>query len=249
MKASDVPADWREALAAEISQPWFEQLCEFVQQERRDGPVFPPAADVFRALQLTPLAKVRVLILGQDPYHDDGQAHGLSFSVPPGVKVPPSLRNIYRELQTDLEIAPAGHGCLQKWAQQGVLLLNTVLTVRAHEAHSHRKQGWERLTDRLIQVVNDRPTVAFVLWGKPAEAKERLIDPQHLIVKSAHPSPLSARRGFFGSRPFSRVNEFLVSQGQLPIDWDVGAAVGSRTSADTGAAAGSDASANPGTLF
>lgn len=234
MNVSDLPADWRQALAAETSQPWFVQLCEFVQRERQAGPVFPPAEDVFQALQLTPLANVRALILGQDPYHDDGQAHGLSFSVRPGVKVPPSLRNIYKELQTDLEIPPATHGHLQKWAQQGVLLLNTVLTVRAHQAHSHRKQGWETLTDRIIQVVSDRPSVAFVLWGKPAEAKEGLIDPRHLIVKSAHPSPLSARRGFFGSRPFSRVNEFLARHGQKPIDWDVGGTGNTDTPVEAG---------------
>ncbi|MCR9197160.1 MAG: uracil-DNA glycosylase [Planctomycetaceae bacterium] len=234
MNAADLPPDWRNALAEETSQPWFVQLCEFVQRERQTGPVFPPAEDVFQALALTPLANVRVLILGQDPYHDDGQAHGLSFSVRPGVKVPPSLRNIYKELQTDLEIAPAPHGHLQKWAQQGVLLLNTVLTVRAHQAHSHRKQGWETLTDRIIQIVSDRPAVAFVLWGKPAEAKEKLIDSRHLIVKSPHPSPLSARRGFFGSRPFSRVNEFLARSGLPQIDWDVGAAGNSDAPVEAG---------------
>jgi len=224
MNTSDLPADWQQALQHEFAAPYFRDLASFVDRERKASDVFPPSSEVFQALQLTPLNEVRVLILGQDPYHDQGQAHGLSFSVPPGVRVPPSLRNIYRELHSDLDITPAGHGHLVKWATQGVLLLNTVLTVRAHEAHSHRKQGWESLTDRIIQIVDRQPAVAFVLWGKPAESKEKFIDNRHLIVKSAHPSPLSARRGFFGSRPFSRVNQFLSEQGGAPIDWDVGTA-------------------------
>lgn len=222
MNEADIPSEWRKALADQFAQPYFQQLCRFVQQERASSQVFPPSADVFNALRLTSPANVRVLILGQDPYHGDGQAHGLSFSVRQDVKLPPSLRNIYKELESDLGVAPASHGHLTHWAQQGVLLLNTVLTVRAHEANSHRRKGWETFTDRVIQIVNEQTNVAFVLWGKPAEAKEKFIDARHLIVKSAHPSPLSARRGFFGSRPFSRVNQFLLDGGGQPIDWNVG---------------------------
>ena len=214
-----LPADWASVLQDELRQPYFSELQEFVSQERRTGTVFPAAENVFRAFELTPLNSLRVLILGQDPYHDDGQAHGLSFSVLPGVRHPPSLRNIFAELQTDLGIPPARHGCLEAWAQQGVLLLNTVLTVRAHEANSHQKKGWERFTDRVIQEANRRPSVAFILWGKPAQKKAEFLDDRHCVIQSAHPSPLSARRGFFGSRPFSTVNEFLERSGQLPIDW------------------------------
>jgi len=194
----------------------------FVAQERAVADVFPPAAGVFHALQLTPLNKVRVLILGQDAYQYVDQAHGLSFSVLPGVRLPPSLRNIYQELHSELGVPPADHGDLVNWARQGVPLLYTVLTVRAHAAPSPRKQGWETPTDRIIRLVDERPAVAIVLWGKPAETKEKFIDPRHLVVKSPHPSPLSARRGFFGSRPFSQVNQFLVQHGSAKIDWDPG---------------------------
>ncbi len=219
MKIDELPDCWQTALAEEISAEWFHQLHAFVSEERKNGQVFPPDHDVFNALKLVPLNRVRVVILGQDPYHDDGQAHGLSFSVKPGVKPPPSLRNIFKELHTDLGIEPAGHGCLESWARQGVLLLNTVLTVRAHQANSHRKQGWEEFTHQIIAQVNELPAVVFVLWGKPAQKKADLIGDRHLVIQSAHPSPLSARRGFFGSRPFSKINAFLEEHGLPPIDW------------------------------
>ena len=159
------------------------------------------------------------MILGQDPYHDDEQAHGLSFSVPPGVKLPPSLRNIFKELHNDLGIAPASHGCLDAWARQGVMLLNVVLTVRAHQAHSHRGKGWETFTSAVISAINQRPHIVFVLWGKPAQEFKGMIDGRHLVIASAHPSPLSAYRGFFGSRPFSRINSFLKQTGQPAVQW------------------------------
>lgn len=219
MDIDDLPKCWHAALATDFAAPRFQQLRSFVEQERREHAVFPSPDNVFHAFKRTPLDQVRVLILGQDPYHDLGQAHGLSFSVPPGVKTPPSLRNIFRELRDDLGIEPAEHGCLESWADQGVLLLNTVLTVRAHEPHSHRRRGWEEFTDRVIACVNERPSVAFVLWGRPAQQKSQLIDNRHLVIESAHPSPLSARRGFFGSRPFSKINSFLIQNGVQPIDW------------------------------
>lgn len=221
MKLHNLPISWQAALAAELTSPWWLQLEAFVGQERAEHTVFPPESDVFQALLLTPLDQVKVLILGQDPYHDDGQAHGLSFSVRPGVKVPPSLRNIFKELHSDLAIPPATHGCLESWARQGVLLLNTVLTVRAHEANSHRNRGWETFTDRVIQCVNQQPHVACVLWGNPAQAKAGLIDSRHLVIRSPHPSPLSAHRGFFETRPFSQINKYLQSVGETPIDWRV----------------------------
>jgi uracil-DNA glycosylase len=210
-------------LADELRQPYFSQLREFVDRERRENTVYPPAEDMFRALALTPYEQVRVLLLGQDPYHDQDQAHGLCFSVRPGVPVPPSLVNILRELRDDLGCEIPDHGCLTAWARQGVLLLNTVLTVRAHQPNSHRNQGWERFTDAVIRSVQDKPQpVVFVLWGQPARKKAVLIDPdRHTIVQAAHPSPLSARRGFFGSRPFSAVNQALVRSGQPPIDWQL----------------------------
>ena len=222
MNPESIQAEWKNALRAEFSKPYFTQLVEFVKQQREEHEVFPPADDVFSAFDLTPLNRVRVLILGQDPYHDNDQAHGLCFSVQRGQKIPPSLRNIFKELQTDQNIPPAEHGCLESWAKQGVLLLNTVLTVQAHKANSHRKQGWETFTDRIIELVNNQPRVVFVLWGKPAQKKKTLITgEQHLIIEGPHPSPLSAHRGFFGSRPFSKINEFLKQHDQLPIDWNV----------------------------
>lgn len=221
MKRQTLPTSWQEALADEFAAPYWEQLEAFVRQERSEHTVFPAEADVFQSLQLTPLDQVKVLILGQDPYHDDGQAHGLSFSVRRGVKLPPSLRNIFKELQNDLDIPPAQHGCLEHWARQGVLLLNTVLTVRAHKANSHRNHGWETFTDRVIQCVSQRPHVACVLWGSPAQGKAKLIDSRHLIIRGPHPSPLSAHRGFFGTRPFSRINAYLESVGETSIDWRV----------------------------
>ncbi len=214
-----LPNQWADKLRGESAKPYFRDLEIFLRQERSEHSVFPAESDVFNALHLTPLENVRVLILGQDPYHDDGQAHGLSFSVNRGVKLPPSLRNIYKELESDLGIKPASHGCLEAWARQGVLLLNTVLTVRAHEANSHRKKGWEELTTRILQCVNELPAVAFVLWGNPAQEKAGLIADRHLTIQSAHPSPLSAHRGFFGTRPFSRINDYLVGRGRSKIDW------------------------------
>jgi uracil-DNA glycosylase len=215
------PTCWHDAIGHEFSQDYFRTLQKFVDAERREHQVFPEIANVFRAFELTPLNDLRVVILGQDPYHDDEQAHGLSFSVRPGVKLPPSLRNIYKELQFDLGIEVASHGCLDAWARQGVILLNTVLTVRAHEANSHRGKGWEVFTARVIEVIKQRPHVAFVLWGKPAREIAGTIDDRHLVIESAHPSPLSAYRGFFGSRPFSQINAFLKQTGQSEIQWDL----------------------------
>ncbi len=221
----EIPSSWRPALAGELDKPYFRKLEQFVSAERAQHQVFPPAAEVFAALEHTPLEQVRVLLLGQDPYHDDGQAHGLCFSVRAGVKLPPSLRNVYKELEADLGIPPCSHGCLTAWADRGVLLLNTVLTVRAHAANSHRKKGWETFTDRIIEAVAARTEpVVFVLWGKPAQKKIALIERQdndHAIVCAAHPSPLSANSGFFGSRPFSQVNEALARRGLAPIDWSL----------------------------
>ncbi|MEQ9406967.1 MAG: uracil-DNA glycosylase [Fuerstiella sp.] len=216
-----LPDCWAEAISDEFAKPYFTSLQTFVERQRQEKEVFPAEADVLKALQLTPLSQVRVLILGQDPYHGDGQAHGLSFSVRPGVRPPPSLKNVFRELNDDLGVEIPDHGCLESWARQGVLLLNTVLTVRAGEPNSHRRQGWERFTDRIIECVNQLPAVAFVLWGRPAQQKAGLIDSRHLVIRTAHPSPLSARRGFFGSRPFSQINAFLAEQQRRPIDWSL----------------------------
>ena len=214
-----LPECWRTALAAEFAAPYFAELQAFVAAQRAAGEVFPPSGDVFNALELTPLDQVRVVILGQDPYHDDGQAHGLSFSVRAGIRPPPSLRNIFKELEADVGIVPPASGSLEAWARQGVLLLNTVLTVQAHAPHSHRGRGWERFTDKVIACVNARPGMAFLLWGKPAQMKAAAIDARHLVIQTAHPSPLSARRGFFGSRPFSQVNAYFRARGEPEIDW------------------------------
>lgn len=213
--------DWNPILRAELEKPYWAELQGFVQAERSRAEVFPPVEDVFAALHLTPFAETKVLILGQDPYHGPGQAHGLCFSVRDGVDVPPSLRNIYAELQADLGIEPPAHGHLEAWARQGVLLLNAVLTVRAHQAASHRNKGWETFTDEVIRAVAAKPErVVFMLWGAAARKKKPLIDlSRHVIIESAHPSPLSANGGFFGSRPFSRANEALVEAGREPIDW------------------------------
>ena len=206
-----LPAPWLDALQPEFAKPYYRELQRFVVEERSKGSVFPPIDDVFNALKLTPLDQVRVLIVGQDPYHDIGQAHGLCFSVRSGITPPPSLKNIFRELREDLGCREPNHGCLESWARQGVLLLNTVLTVRAHQAASHQKKGWETFTDAIIRSVSARTEpIAFVLWAAHAQKKAVLIDDaRHLIVKSAHPSPLSANAGFFGSRPFSKINAFL----------------------------------------
>jgi len=210
-------------VGAEFAKPYFVQMRQFIEVERRHHQVFPPDSQVFAALELTPFEQVRVVILGQDPYHDVGQAHGLAFSVLPGVKRPGSLRNIFKELADDLGCPKPAHGCLTSWAKQGVLLLNTVLTVRAHEAHSHRGHGWETFTDAVIEALsNNTYTMIFVLWGKPAQAKSKLIDTsRHVVLASAHPSPLSAHNGFFGSKPFSKINQTLRSWGQPPIDWQI----------------------------
>jgi uracil-DNA glycosylase len=214
---------WAAVLADELRAPYFTKLEAFVTAERAKHDVFPPEAEVFAAFEHTPFDKVRVLLLGQDPYHDDGQAHGLCFSVRRGVALPPSLRNIYKEFNTDVGGTPPDHGCLTSWTEQGVMLLNTVLTVRAHEPNSHRKKGWETFTDHVIEVLAAREDpLVFVLWGKPAQQKIPLIERhagRHEIILSAHPSPLSAKAGFFGSKPFSKVNGALTRWGKPPIDW------------------------------
>ncbi|MBM6948948.1 uracil-DNA glycosylase [Mordavella massiliensis] len=215
--------DWLDALKGEFKKPYYKQLFETVKKEYAAHPVFPPSEDIFNAFHLTPLKDVKVVILGQDPYHNVGQAHGLCFSVRKGVPVPPSLVNIYQELHDDLGCRIPDHGYLVKWAQQGVLMLNTVLTVRAHQANSHRGIGWEEFTDAAIRAVDaqDRPIV-FILWGAPAQRKKGMLhNPRHLVLEAPHPSPLSAYRGFFGSRPFSRANAFLEANGVSPIDWQI----------------------------
>ena len=215
--------DWLDALKGEFSKPYYKKLFETVNQEYRTHRVYPPADDIFNEFHLTPLKDVKVVILGQDPYHGDGQAEGLSFSVKPGVDIPPSLVNIYQELHDDLGCYIPDNGYLEKWAKQGVLMLNTVLTVRAHQANSHRGIGWEEFTDAAIMALNsqDRPIV-FILWGAPAQRKKRMLNNQkHLILEAPHPSPLSAYRGFFGSRPFSQTNAFLEKNGIEPIDWQI----------------------------
>ena len=215
--------DWLPALSEEFKKPYYKSLFQFVKAEYNTTVIFPPADDIFNAFHLTPLSQVKVVIIGQDPYHEPGQAHGLCFSVKPGVDIPPSLENIYKELQDDLGCYIPNNGYLVKWAEQGVLMLNTVLTVRAHRANSHHGQGWEQFTDAAIRALNeqDRPIV-FILWGKPAQAKkEMLTNPNHLILTAPHPSPLSAYRGFFGSKPFSKTNAFLQAHGVEPIDWQI----------------------------
>lgn len=215
--------DWNPVLRAELAQPYFAQLRSFVDAERRQRPVYPPAEEVFAALHLTPYAEVKVLILGQDPYHGPGQAHGLCFSVRPGVDVPPSLVNIHKEMESDLGLARPDHGNLEAWARQGVLLLNATLTVRAHQAASHQGKGWETFTDAVIEAVNAKAErVVFVLWGSSARRKKALVDTsRHVVIESPHPSPLSAHRGFFGSRPFSRANAALAEAGRTPVDWRI----------------------------
>ena len=215
--------EWQNALAPEFSKPYYKDLFEFVKDEYSKAVIYPPADDIFNAMHLTLLSKVKVMILGQDPYHGEHQAHGLSFSVLPKTDIPPSLQNIYQELHDDLGCDIPNNGYLKKWAEQGVLLLNTVLTVRAHQPNSHQGHGWEKFTDAIIQAVNaqDRPIV-YMLWGKPAQSKIPMLkNPKHLILKAPHPSPLSAYRGFFGCRHFSQANTFLKENGQEPIDWQI----------------------------
>lgn len=218
-----IPASWQGVLADEIKQPYFKALQEFVAAERAKYTVFPPEGEVFTALRLTAYKDVKVFILGQDPYHDDNQAHGLAFSVRPGITPPPSLKNIFKELKSDLGCRIPNNGYLAPWAEQGVLLLNAVLTVRAHAPNSHKGKGWETFTDAVLRAVGTRPDPAvFVLWGAYARKKAALIDAdRHVIIESAHPSPLSARSGFFGSRPFSKINNALRAAGKGEIDWQL----------------------------
>lgn len=215
--------DWLDAIGNEFKQPYYVELYKFVKEEYSRNTIYPSADDIFNAFHFTPLSKVKVVIIGQDPYHNEGQAHGLCFSVKPEVEIPPSLVNIYQELHDDLGCYIPDNGYLEKWARQGVLLLNTVLTVRAHLANSHQGKGWERFTDAVIRAVNeqDRPVV-FLLWGRPAQLKKVMLNnPKHLILEAPHPSPLSAYRGFFGCRHFSKSNEFLIKNGIEPIDWQI----------------------------
>ncbi len=215
--------DWAQYLNAELKEDYYIKLREFLKEEYANGIIYPSMYDIFNALHYTSYHECKVVILGQDPYHGPGQAHGLSFSVKPGVKAPPSLINIFKELNDDLGCKIPNNGCLKYWAEQGVLLLNTVLTVREHQANSHKGIGWERFTDKVISLLNEREKpVAFILWGGPARRKKSMItNPNHFIVESAHPSPLSAYNGFLGSRPFSKVNDFLIKSGQAPIDWQI----------------------------
>ncbi len=215
--------DWLAPLGGEFKKPYYASLYKKVLEEYQTQRIFPDSEDIFTAFNLTPLSQVKAVILGQDPYHGEGQAHGLCFSVKPGIEAPPSLVNIYKELQTDLNCYIPDNGYLVKWAKQGVLMLNTVLTVRAHQAFSHRGIGWEEFTDAAIRVLNeqDRPIV-YLLWGKPAQMKKSMLNnPNHLILEAPHPSPLSAYRGFFGCRHFSQANAFLEAHGVAPVDWQI----------------------------
>lgn len=215
--------DWLGPMSAEFKKPYYAKLYRTVLNEYQTKQIFPASDDIFNAFNLTPLSKVKVVILGQDPYHGDGQAHGLSFSVRPNVAIPPSLLNIYQELESDCGCYIPNNGYLEKWAKQGVLLLNTVLTVQAHKAFSHRGIGWEEFTDAAIRAVNEQDrSIVYLLWGKPAQSKKSMLNnPKHLILEAHHPSPLSAYRGFFGCHHFSKANEFLTEHGETPIDWQI----------------------------
>lgn len=220
---SAITNDWLDAIGGEFHKPYYKDLYRFVKSEYEHQVIYPKADDLFNAFHFTPLEKVKVVILGQDPYHNVNQAHGLCFSVQPQVDIPHSLVNIYQELQDDIGCRIPNNGYLKEWADQGVLLLNTVLTVRAHQAASHKGKGWEQFTDAVIRAVNevDRPVV-FILWGKPAQEKKKMLNnSKHLILEAPHPSPLSAYRGFFGSKPFSKTNAFLVEHGEAPINWQI----------------------------
>lgn len=223
MREQILQNDWAPLLEREFSKEYYQQLRQFLKNEYEANTIFPQMNDVFNALHYTPFAEVKVVILGQDPYHGPNQAHGLSFSVQSGVKQPPSLVNIFKELQDDLGITPPNHGCLIDWAKQGVLLLNTVLTVRAGQAHSHRNKGWEHFTDKVITTLNKKShPVVYILWGNAAQKKKALIDTtKHYIIKAPHPSPLSAYRGFFGSKPFSKTNEHLRNESLKEINWEI----------------------------
>lgn len=217
-----LPGDWHDVLAPALQTPWFAELSSFVAAERAAGQVFPPEDEVFTAFAHAPYSQVKLVIIGQDPYHDDGQAHGLCFSVKHGVAPPPSLKNMFKELQSDLGIPAPSHGNLESWAKQGVLLLNAVLTVRAHTPNSHKDKGWEKFTDEVIAALDRRPEpIVFALWGKYAEKKGKRIDgKKHVVVTGAHPSPLSAKL-FFGSKPFSAIDAALVKAGHAPMDWRI----------------------------
>ncbi len=223
MKQRILKNDWHDYLHEEFTKPYYQKLRAFLKKEYFTRTIYPQMNDIYNALNYTPYKSVKAVILGQDPYHGPNQAHGLSFSVQPGVKPPPSLENIFTELENDLGIQRPNHGYLIDWANEGVLLLNTVLTVRAGQAHSHRGIGWENFTNRVIEVLNEKEhPIVYILWGKAAQSKIPLIDQnKHFIIQSAHPSPLSAHRGFFGSRPFSRTNDWLVKHGIEPIDWTI----------------------------
>ena len=216
-----IEESWKELLKEEFQKPYFSQLADFVRHEYKNHTVFPPAKQIFNAFEKCPFTRVKAVILGQDPYHGPNQAHGLCFSVCDGITKPPSLVNIFKELEADLGIKPAASGNLAFWAQQGVLLLNATLTVRKHQAGSHQNKGWEQFTDRVIaELASRKSELVFILWGSYAQKKGAMIDTsKHLVIKSPHPSPLSAHRGFFGSKPFSRTNSYLKSQGQEPINW------------------------------
>lgn len=215
--------DWQTVLSHEFEKTYFAQLSDLLETEYKEGEVFPPREDIFNAFNYTTYKGVKVVILGQDPYHDVNQAHGLCFSVQKGIKIPPSLRNIYKELNNDLGCEIPTHGNLEKWAKQDILMINAVLTVKAHEAASHAKIGWHSFTDAVISIMNDRfEPVIFVLWGNFAKSKKKLItNDRHIIIESAHPSPLAARRGFFGSEPFTKINEALITLNKTPIDWQI----------------------------
>jgi uracil-DNA glycosylase len=219
--AANLNNDWQEIIGDEFDKPYYQKLRAFLITEYNTQTIYPEKQDIFNAFRLTPYSEIKVVLIGQDPYHGPGQAHGLSFSVKPGIPAPPSLVNIYKEMHDDLGINIPNQGFLESWAKQGVLLLNTVLTVRAGEAHSHRQKGWETFTDEVIRAINrKKDPVVFWLWGKPAQEKGKLItNPHHLILKAPHPSPLSVYRGFYGSKPFSKTNDFLLKIGKAPIDW------------------------------
>jgi len=224
MRDIKLEKSWKELLSHELKMPYMEELRTFLLHEEKEGKsIYPPSENIFAAFNLTPFDQVKLVILGQDPYHGPDQAHGLCFSVKPGVKLPPSLVNIFKELKEDLGILPPGHGCLDAWARQGVLLLNNVLTVEDGKAGSHHLKGWEKLTDKIIDLLNEKKeNLVFILWGSPAQKKAQKVDEKkHFIIKSVHPSPLSSYRGFFGSKPFSQANNFLISKGLEPINWSL----------------------------
>lgn len=219
-----IESSWKEVLGTEFTKPYMCELLEFLRDERKSGKtIYPSYDDVFEAFRLTPFREVKVVIIGQDPYHGPGQAHGLCFSVKKGMKIPPSLKNIFKELQTDQKVEIPESGCLEQWARQGVLLLNTVLTVEAGKANSHMNKGWEIFTDKVIEILNEKKEhLVFILWGSPAQKKARKVNPdKHLMLKAVHPSPLSVYRGFLGSRPFSQANTYLIENGIGPIDWNL----------------------------